>query len=475
MTVQTDPPELDNAPTLALVTAPPPPPQPSTAAAPADEAPPLPGVPLLTGTVNAVGVVGAVTGPVGLAVVGAVGVAAGVGAMAGRVRSAARRRAGTVGRAPAAGAVRGLTAAAGRPTTTGTRGAARIPRTSGTSRPGGPAARTSSPGAGIGRHRRSRPNAHASSPLATSPAGTRGRMTPLKGAGAVGRAAARAQQARTRRAERAAGRSADRAARGVAKAERAAGLTPNRPGGAARKAPKGPGGALRRSALRHGARMGAAGLAAGLAGLAVGAVRRSPRKGWRAGARLWRRLSERARAARARRDARILGKSAPGETPVPGERVNDPRRPATKPARADAKAGRRTARVSLGRTSPDKTSTGGRMSAFTRLSDAAEEMYLAASKFDPDEMEEFQVLIEDLPTAMVKVQETIRVLAEISDERLPVDKRVVEEIGEGFRAMNAVITALEGVPGVYYRVHEDDIARKENPRNGLSAERKWNV
>ncbi len=113
--------------------------------------------------------------------------------------------------------------------------------------------------------------------------------------------------------------------------------------------------------------------------------------------------------------------------------------------------------------------------ALTRLSDAAEVMLQAASTFDPDVMPEFEALIKDLPDAMRTVQETLRVLAEIAHEQLPVDDRVVEEMGEGYRAMNRVIDALEEVLPVYYRLHEADIDRQNNPRKGIDGERKWNV
>ncbi|MEV6669939.1 hypothetical protein [Streptomyces sp. NPDC051162] len=113
--------------------------------------------------------------------------------------------------------------------------------------------------------------------------------------------------------------------------------------------------------------------------------------------------------------------------------------------------------------------------AFVRLSDSAEVMLQAASTFDPEHMTEFQHLIDDLPEAMGMVQETLRVLAELADEKLPVNTAVTEEIGEGYRAMNKVVSALEEVGFVYRRVHADDIERIENPRNGIDGERRWNV
>ncbi|MEV3873619.1 hypothetical protein ACSMX9_14595 [Streptomyces sp. LE64] len=121
------------------------------------------------------------------------------------------------------------------------------------------------------------------------------------------------------------------------------------------------------------------------------------------------------------------------------------------------------------------SNTGTPAPGFTRLSEAAEVMLQAASTFDPDHMSEFQTLVDDLPDAMSTVQETLRVLAELSDEKLPVDARVVEEIGEGYRAMSKVVESLSEVGVIYRRVHAEDIERNENPRNGVDGERRWNV
>ncbi|GGX82523.1 hypothetical protein [Streptomyces hiroshimensis] len=189
---------------------------------------------------------------------------------------------------------------------------------------------------------------------------------------------------------------------------------------------------------------------------------------------VWRRLADRARRVRAARDARILGIPRPGETSIPAEAVNDPARPAAR-ERARVQPSRPVPPQLLGKPSEGASMTDVPDAALTRLSDAAEVMLQAASTFDPDVMPEFEALIKDLPDAMRTVQETLRVLAEIAHEQLPVDDRVVEEMGEGYRAMNRVIDALEEVLPVYYRLHEADIDRQNNPRKGIDGERKWNV
>ncbi|UED85293.1 hypothetical protein [Streptomyces profundus] len=239
--------------------------------------------------------------------------------------------------------------------------------------------------------------------------------------------------------------------------------------------------ALRASKLRYRARATAAGVAAGVVGLASW-LRHPlhPIRAWRRARAVWDRLMGKARDAKAARDAALDGQG------VPGERVNDPAR--VEPGgRAVPGVIGKLARVVLGKINDqddevlddtrtrEEKKTMDETTTFVRLSDAAEVMLQAARTFDPEKMVEFQALIEDLPIAMGLVQETVRVLAEKSAENLPVERVVVEEIGVGYRAMSKVITALEEVPAVYRKAHAADLERIDNPRNGVEAERKWNV
>ncbi|MEU9159051.1 hypothetical protein AB0D29_02015 [Streptomyces sp. NPDC048424] len=266
-------------------------------------------------------------------------------------------------------------------------------------------------------------------------------------------------------------------AKGEAKARRQSGLdpagnpTPEAAPAAIRQK------ALRRSALRHAARMTGAGLLTAGAGLASAVWNwKKPGVATRHVRSVWRRLAGRARQVRAARDAAING-TADGGKPVvavPATQVNNPNRPKDRvlaPVHKTVKA-RPVPLAGADRIGGTVSESG---TAFTRLSDAADIMLQAASTFDPEHMTEFQALIDDLPTAMETVQETLRVLAELSQEKLPVDPAVVEEIGEGYRAMSKVVSALDEVGAVYRRVHAEDIERIENPRNGIDGERRWNV
>ncbi|MFJ1707856.1 hypothetical protein [Kitasatospora sp. NPDC088346] len=245
--------------------------------------------------------------------------------------------------------------------------------------------------------------------------------------------------------------------------------------------------ALKRSAWRYRARMTGAVLGTGLVGLGSVLAFNWRHRGMVAShmRRTWWRLAGNARSAREARDAAIAGTdlTGVGEVPVPAETVNDPARKA-KPTATSALKRRAVqaptvwtpTRVIFGwrpeeATMPDSQST---VPAFS-LSSAADVMLQAASTFDPEHMTEFEQLVNDLPGAFLTIQDVLRVLAELSAERLPVDPAVVEEIGEGYRAMGKVVAALEEVPVIYRRVHEADIERIENPRNGVDGERRWNV
>ena len=326
-----------------------------------------------------------------------------------------------------------------------------------------------------------------------------------KAARANGAAAgARWSAASPARAEKAAARSLARLEKGRARAEQKAGITPKstattgkgRTGTGKPTPAKAVAGEaavpaeqrkrLRRSAARHGVRMAGAALATGLVGAASVAAFNWRHKGKVTGhmRRTWARMAGRARAVRDARDAALRGTpaaagQAPGVVPVPAEHVNRPGDgPATNaaPKRVTAAAAARViARITLGKpTSKEPTVSESTVPAFS-LSSAADVMLQAASTFDPEQMTEFEQLVDDLPVAFATIQEVLRVLAELSAESLPVDPVVTEEIGEGYRAMAKVVSALEEVGAVYRRAHEADIERTENPRNGLESERKWNV
>ncbi|MER6361339.1 hypothetical protein [Kitasatospora sp. NPDC001527] len=339
------------------------------------------------------------------------------------------------------------------------------------------------------------------------------RLPGLQDPALAGRAR-RGAERRDKRLARIAERTARRVAKGQAKALRAAGIDPATGAGAR---PQGPGAArghltpvqakaLKRSATRHRARMGGAVLATGLVGLGSALAGNWRYKGKVSGhmRRTWRRMAERARAVRDARTAAILGTADPVTgvvgVPVPAETVNIPGRPAptpaasgtggivafevfgrpcrpdTTPAVAPITLGKPTVKENVTVTTPSNgATTGGTAAGPFSLTAVADDLLTAVSAFDPETMLDFLQLSEQLPLAYLTFQEVLRVLAEKGAEELPLDAAVVEEISQGYQAMRRVIDALDEVAPTFRQAHEAELARYDNPRNGLDAERKWNV
>ncbi|MFE7559057.1 hypothetical protein [Kitasatospora sp. NPDC057500] len=566
--------EVTTVPQIQPPTAPPQVKTPPAPPAPAVGA--VPGVPLAVAVANALGgtVAGALSlgGPVALAVAGTAAGAAAIGGLARRraasrhrtpntaTRRAAAQRAAApgglftpapAGRTPrpggtnsaaglgrytpsgssSAGRSAGPAVVGGRPSAASNsssvsrKGPSAMGRTAGIPSPArsatgasGTAAGPRSKGSGP-RHRANGGAAHTLAKAASrlpGPAAHNG----AGGAGQVDRRAGR----RDERLAKVAERTARRVAKGQAKAERAAGIDPSTGAGAH---PAGPGvlrgagpspvqaKALRRSAMRHRARMAGAAAATGLVGLASAAVGNWRHKGRVAGhmRRTWARMAARARAVRDARNAAILGTANPAGTrtpgagpaavPVPAQYVNVPGRPTPTPAGVTGPAATTSAPgaggpafeifgrpsrpgttpavapIALGKSTvkePTVSDLDGSTTAATfNLTSAADVLLQAATTFDPETMIEFGAFADDLPVAFTTLQDVLRVLAEQAAERLPLDPSVVEEISQGYRAMGAVVHALDEVAPTFRKAHAEDLERHENPRNGLDAERKWNV
>jgi hypothetical protein len=460
---------------------------PQSPKAPAAQAPTnaaLPGIPLAIAGVNVVGTaaggLATLGGPVALAAVAGTAGAVALGAAVRRRRSAAKpgkgkaaaqapARHGSVGAVPRQGAASGLRAA--------TRAAGHRSTAQGGT-PNASARSAEAPRANsLHKRANTRPTKASASKSQDAPAAARRTAGDQGVHGPLGRVRHLANKAANSRLQK----TEQRREKGRAKAQREAGVSPavERPPTSPSSLSKPQGKALRRSALRHRARLATAGLLTAAVGLGSALVGnwRHPGKVGSHMRRTWQRLTDRARKVRDKRDAAILGKAAPGTVPVPAEVVHDPNRASEQVTAPTSPALRRAISTLIGRR--HNPVTGEAMSDTTTpafsLSAAADVMLQAATTFDPEVMAEFQTLVDDLPVAFQTIQDVLRVLAEKSAETLPVDPTVVEEIGEGYVAMNRVVAALEQVGHTYRRAHSEDIERVENPRNGLESERKWNV
>ncbi|MFT9476331.1 hypothetical protein [Streptomyces sp. Mo3] len=224
--------------------------------------------------------------------------------------------------------------------------------------------------------------------------------------------------------------------------------------------------ALWRSAARmHGRRLLAAALAAPLGVLGMLTTPLGRKLGWAwlqyPGRRLYQRIMLSAREARAERDEQIRQQLATDEAEADaaaeneiGDRVERPTHlvPSTTPSDLEVID----------------------VSGF-KFAEAAAEMENAARSYDPDGNMEVLAMIEGLPQAMQSIANTFRILAERSDEEFAFEKDVAAGFDDIHRTLLNAVDASDTLVPLFRSVHEQDIARHEDPRNGSEAEKKWNV
>lgn len=227
--------------------------------------------------------------------------------------------------------------------------------------------------------------------------------------------------------------------------------------------------ALLRSAARmHGRRLLAALLAAplGVLGMLTTPLGRKLRLGWlmHPGRRFYQRMMRSAAERKAARDAtarerlaaekEALDAEAAGEAAEVGDTVQRPFHlvPATN-------------------TTPVEVVS---MSGF-KFEEAAAEMENAARTYEPENSMEILSMVENLPEALTSVANTFRILAERSDSEFPLEKDVAGAFDEIYGALMRAVDSSADLGQLFHQVHEHDIARHEDPRNGPEAEKGWNV
>lgn len=286
----------------------------------------------------------------------------------------------------------------------------------------------------------------------------------LAGKGAIGRAASKAagRVGKARGAAIARGR--------AARDQRAAGQVAGQRD-AVRKAParKKARTALWRSAVRHqGRRLLAAllGGALGLVGMVTTPLGRKLGWAWlqQPGRRLFRYLMRPAEERKAARDAAIrerlaaeekaLDDDAAGDLEEIGDTVERPFHLLPAPYTAPVEV------VS--------------MSGF-KFEEAAAEMENAARTYEPENSMEILSMVENLPDALTSVANTFRILAERSDSEFPLEKDIAAAFDEIYGALLRAVDASADLGELFHQVHEHDISRHEDPRNGPEAEKGWNV
>ncbi|MFG2130664.1 hypothetical protein ACGFNV_23000 [Streptomyces sp. NPDC048751] len=229
--------------------------------------------------------------------------------------------------------------------------------------------------------------------------------------------------------------------------------------------------ALRRSAARFHARRLLAALLAlplGLLGFLTSPIGRKFNLPWliHPGRRLLARLFAVAAAERADRDADIRAEQAEREKEADAEAAKD----GTEGIADHVK--RPEGRV------PTSTNTdvseGEHVSGF-RFEEAAAEMEQAANAYEPDNAMEILAMVEGLPAALTSVANVMKILAERSDSEFPLEKEIADGFNDIFGAVMSAVAVAEDMGPLFREVHEQDIARHEDPRNGTEAEKGWNV
>ncbi|MGW3015148.1 hypothetical protein [Streptomyces longwoodensis] len=229
--------------------------------------------------------------------------------------------------------------------------------------------------------------------------------------------------------------------------------------------------ALRRSAARFHARRLLAALLAlplGLLGLLTSPIGRKFNLPWliHPGRRLLARLFAVAAAERADRDADLRAEQAEREAAADAEAAKD----GTDGIADHVK--RPEGRVPAS-TNTD-VSEGEHVSGF-RFEEAAAEMEQAANAYEPDNAMEILAMVEGLPAALTSVANVMKILAERSDSEFPLEKEIADGFNDIFGAVMSAVAVAEDMGPLFREVHEQDIARHEDPRNGTEAEKGWNV
>ncbi|MGW0554404.1 hypothetical protein ACWDZ6_09425 [Streptomyces sp. NPDC002926] len=242
---------------------------------------------------------------------------------------------------------------------------------------------------------------------------------------------------------------------------------------AVRKAParKRARGALWRSAARmQGRRLVAAllGGALGVVGLFTTPLGRKLGIRWLQypGRRLYRRLLGQARLEKAERDAAIRQTQDAEEAAADAEAESDLNEIKDRVERP----------THLVPTAPSPTfaEEATHVSGFN-FEETAAEMESAAHSYEPDGCMEILAMVEGLPAALLSVARTMQILAERSDSEFPMEKEVAGGLTDIYNALMYAVSAAEDLGPLFRQVHEQDIARHEDPRNGPEAEKGWNV
>ncbi|WP_404959162.1 hypothetical protein [Streptomyces sp. 147326] len=234
--------------------------------------------------------------------------------------------------------------------------------------------------------------------------------------------------------------------------------------------------ALRRSAARFQARRAVAAVLGGLLGALGMVTSRLGRKlGWawlqNPGRRLYRFLLGRARAEREDLDADIRNQLEDDEWAA-AEQADAERDQDTDSDAIGDQAARPTTHVPAPPTRQGVAVSN--VSGF-RFEELAAEMEQAAQSYEPENCMEILAMLENLPEALQAIANILKILAERSDSEFPLEKVVADMLSDLYSVFTNSVGFSEELGPTFRQAHEADIARHEDPRNGLDAEKGWNV
>ncbi|MFJ7523850.1 hypothetical protein ACIQ1S_02885 [Streptomyces griseus] len=124
---------------------------------------------------------------------------------------------------------------------------------------------------------------------------------------------------------------------------------------------------------------------------------------------------------------------------------------------------------------PTTTPFEGEIVSGFRFEEYAAEMEAAAQQYDPENAMEILAMVEGLPAALSSVANVMQILAERADFEFPLEKQVADGFNDIYGALMAAVAVAEDMGPLFRQAHEQDIARHEDPRNGVEAEKGWNV
>ncbi|WP_254711250.1 hypothetical protein [Streptomyces lunaelactis] len=185
------------------------------------------------------------------------------------------------------------------------------------------------------------------------------------------------------------------------------------------------------------------------------------------GRRLYQRLVGQARLERAERDGAIRQTQDAEEAAADAE--------AGQNTEAIADRAERPAGLVPAAAASDHTSSEGVTVSGFNFEEQATEMQAAAMLYEPDGCMEILAMVESLPEALKMIAHVMQILAERSDTEFPLEKEVANGFNDIYDLLAKAAAGAEELPAIFRRVHEQDIARHEDPRNGPEAEKGWNV